>query len=53
MMRLRGRVEGVASVFCSPELRMDSLLWSYLGSRRLPQELSSFLVWRFFTLLGL
>jgi hypothetical protein len=29
---------------------MDSLLWSYLGSRRFPRELSSFLVWRFFTL---
>jgi TnpA family transposase len=29
---------------------MDSLLWAYLGSRRFPRELSSFLVWRFFTL---
>jgi len=29
---------------------MDSLLWSYLGSRRFPRKLSSFLVWRFFTL---
>ena len=30
---------------------MDSLLWSYLGSHRFPQELS-ILVWRFFTLSG-
>ena len=29
---------------------MDSLLWSFLGSHRFPRELSSFLVWRFFTL---
>ena len=29
---------------------MDSLLWAYLGSRRFPRELSSFLVRRFFTL---
>jgi len=31
---------------------MDSLLWAYLGSRRFPRELSSFLVRRFFTLSG-
>jgi hypothetical protein len=29
---------------------MDSLLWAYLGSRRFPRELGSFLVWPFFTL---
>ena len=29
---------------------MDSLLWAYLGSRRFPRELGSFLMWRFFTL---
>ena len=29
---------------------MDSLLWAYLGSRRFPRELSSFLIRRFFTL---
>jgi hypothetical protein len=31
---------------------MRSLLWSYLGSRRFPREMSTFEVRRFFTLSG-